>query len=545
MTLRTYHKWIAAVALATVAGFGVTAQAQVEDAFCGPGCDFDAQWFAPVDFDYNCLPIQKDCGYFFNYSKLAWTISGERTTIGQRGLTVPSEVIFPLTAFSEGTPPDPYQVQNGIQEAPPDATIGWGDRYEMGYFSCGKGWMVGVLDGPRNSSTAYYGFDSLQIGNAWPAYTDLALLATDLQGFPPGTGATGVDGSGVEGTRTIFNNIGSSWLSTSRNGFGSVAVNFDAPAGYFLGFRDYHVNGEANAPGPTVAGPGRVVETRTIVIGDGVDGTGITEVTWTADVDALADDLDGDTVGAFFVVRVDDDGDGVIDDDDPIVANGVDFDDLHLFNVFFDNMIVRSITDVRGVELMGTLELDNTHLPVKEQRNHFALGYGVRFFKMKDQFFWDGHGSVLGRTYVDTEADNQIVGPQLRAMWTRQNRKFSTSVDGRFMFGYNVTDRSMTAAMGEDLIPGGLNSLIMGRPTFSRYGAQDNEFSPLVELRAEGRYQATRALALKVGYTAMYVDNVTRASEQIVYRLPDFGLGAAGNQDVFVNGVDFGIELVH
>ncbi|HMP08682.1 MAG TPA: hypothetical protein PJ982_20235, partial [Lacipirellulaceae bacterium] len=127
-------------------------RAQMLDAFCDGCCDHDMQLFAPVDFDYNCLPIRDQCGFFFNYSRLAWTATGERTTIGAKGMTVPSEIIYRQNAFDNGIAPQPYTIQNGIQDAPPDADFGFGHRYEIGYFKGGNSWMVGVLDGPRVTS---------------------------------------------------------------------------------------------------------------------------------------------------------------------------------------------------------------------------------------------------------------------------------------------------------------------------------------------------------------------------------------------------------
>jgi hypothetical protein len=39
------------------------------------------QLFAPVDFDYNCLPIQDECGWIFRYSRVSWHVSSERTPV--------------------------------------------------------------------------------------------------------------------------------------------------------------------------------------------------------------------------------------------------------------------------------------------------------------------------------------------------------------------------------------------------------------------------------------------------------------------------------
>ena len=64
-------------------------------------------------------------------------------------------------------------------------------------------------------------------------------------------------------------------------------------------------------------------------------------------------------------------------------------------------------------------------------------------------------------------------------------------------------------------------------------------------MRAQGSYQLTSAIALKLGYTATFIDNITRGSQVVVYRLPEMGLRRGGNQEIFVSGVDVGIEAVY
>ncbi|MCA9236613.1 MAG: BBP7 family outer membrane beta-barrel protein [Planctomycetales bacterium] len=536
MTFRTLHKWIAAIALAAATGYGPAAHAQVEDAYCGPDCYADAQWFAPVDFDYNCLPIQKDCGYIFNYNRLVWTMSGERVTIGARGATETSEVIYygqtvPLDStgttnpFAEGDPPPPYTITNGVQEAPPDANFGWGTRYEFGYQSGGCSWTVGILDGPSCSATQVYGFNEMVIPNSWPGTDDLPLIDGQLSfnGFQNGNAIVAATGIGA-----LLNGIGSAGYSTSHFGFGSVHVNFSNGGDFLFGFRDYLDQSEAGVG--TIGGPGIQVTALTVVNGQ------VTAVTTLTGGDGIPDNLDGDTVFAYGVL---------VDADDNVIGLITDFGDLANFNVAFDQLTVRNRTETDGVELMKTWDLDNSHLPVKEQRNHFQIGAGVRYLKIKDTFFWDGRGGILGRSYQETIADNNIVGPQIRANWNRQDKKWNLGLDARCMLGYNVTNMNQKAAIGENLAPGQPNSLLYMQPTYASRGGQNNEFSPTVELRAEARYQVTRALALKLGYTAMYVDNITRSSEVVVYQLPDLGLASGGQQDIFINGVDFGFEILH
>ena len=84
----------------------------------------------------------------------------------------------------------------------------------------------------------------------------------------------------------------------------------------------------------------------------------------------------------------------------------------------FERFEVRNFTETDGIELMKTVQLDNRHLPVNRQGEFVELGYGVRFFRLNDEFTFDGDGGILGRTYALTGAENQIVGPQIRGRWS-------------------------------------------------------------------------------------------------------------------------------
>ena len=340
--------------------------------------------------------------------------------------------------------------------------------------------------------------------------------------------------------------MGSADLSTARTGFGSVHVNFITPPGFLLGFRDYHVNGPNNEQAPTTGGPSRQLTEIDVdaEVDQGFAVVEITDGTFTSGADDIVDDLDGDG-GTFFVVRFDSNGDGMIDENDDILGTGVDFEDLHLFNIAFDNVTVRNTIESHSVEIMRFHDLDNNWMFKSRQNNSLLIGYGARFFNFDDYFTWEGKGGMLGHSIVHTVAENQIVGPQIRGAWRSQHGRFGLNIDGRFVFGYNIQDINQDSNIGEDLQPGALNRSITGQPTTTSIARQDNNFSPLVEFRAEGSYQLTGALALRLGYTAMFIDNVTRGSQVVVYSLPDMGIRRGGNQEIFMSGVDVGVEAVY
>ncbi|MCH7751703.1 MAG: BBP7 family outer membrane beta-barrel protein [Planctomycetes bacterium] len=478
----------------------------------------DLQFYSPVDFDFDNRPIGRESGYFFRYDKLSWAFTGEHVTVGDNSLVVQSEVIFRQNPQDQGTAPASYQIINGLQEVPPDAEFAWGERYEMGYFDGGSGWLVGILDGPEVTSQATYGFGTALLGEV---NTDTPEL-------------TAVTGSA---------------------GFGSVHVNFATPPDFLLGFRDYHINGAGNVQSPTLNGPGpRIIEliivnNFTLVSGGFVDPvTGeffsFTSILNDPGIDFVlskiqdgdVDDLDGDLGAGFVVITV----------GGNVVATFVDFDDLHRFNIRFDTFEVRNVTETQGIEIMRTHRLTNRHKMTKHQGNNLDIAYGVRFLRLRDSFFFEGNGGLLGRTFAETSAENQIVGPQIRAKWSRQRGRWNLGVDGRFLFGYNVQDLDQVGAIGELLIPGALNSSAIGQPTAFSYGRQENDFSPMAELRADLSYQVTSSITARLGYTGIFVDNITRASQMVRWALPDMGiLEGSGKQEIFINGVNFGFDVVY
>ncbi|TWT43291.1 BBP7 family outer membrane beta-barrel protein [Botrimarina hoheduenensis] len=555
----------------------------------------DLRWFEPAELDLDGR-IDSQAGFFFRYDKTVWAITGERIEIGSPGLTVASEDIFNgiLTPDEENArnvllqvniqdlavngitpetisaffplqrvdPNDPmsdfvtvtvtvpvdddttrdvevpqldgdsdrldaalsqYQVKNGILDATPDAEFAWGDRYEFGYSDGERGWTIGILDGPEAKSNATYGVPD----TPYTSQTD-----SDQPGVDPAYEDNDIDGDG-DG---VLDGDGPQFGDGHFLGFGSVAVNFELPDPNFLnGFRDY-LNNLAGAQAGTVYGPVYYVGNYGAEQEDSAGDDDTYE-------GAAADDLDGDLFGGSFFILADLNGDGTIDDDERI-AQITDFDDLYTFNVFFDTVTTRNVTEMNGVEWMLTHQIDQSHRLEQGRSDRLQFSYGVRFLRLQDRFSMVGLGSILGRTSVSAEIDNQLVGPQLGLRWTRDRGKWDFSVDGRVMFAYNRADIDQYGVFGEEAIPGALNRSASARTTTSVYGKFEDDFSPLAELRLEARYKLTRALALKIGYTAQYVDNIQRASQSVIYRAPDFGVKDA-RTDILANGVNFGIEFRH
>jgi len=440
-------KWLATLMLI----FACTAEARGQDAFCDDDCDFDAQLFSPVNFDFDCRPIRKDCGYFFRYDKLNWAATGERIPLGDPNVTYVAQSPF-TGGVIPGVAPTPYTIVNGISDTAPFASFAWGERYEFGKFNKNNGWQVTVLDGPEFTSGQNFGF-------------------------------------GVNSNEEIDQ-------PADGLGFGSVYIGFTTTnPDYFVGFVDLMQNDM-----PLI-------------------GVSISQLAGPAIITRFIDDVNGN---------------GIFDAEDTI-----------LFFPVWEQVNVRNVTETNGVELMRTHQLNNRHQMVKRQGSQWGFGYGMRFFRIRDQFSVDAFGGVFGDSNWDTEVDNQIVGPQFQLQWEKQRGRWNFNAEGRVMLGYNIQDLDQIANFGSDLVPGGQNKPVFATPTVSSAGRRDDEFSPVGELRVEASYQVSSAIALRLGYTAMFIDNIRRAANQVRYELPNFGFRDGGTQDIFINGVNVGFDVVY
>jgi len=500
------------VALAT------NASAQENLPFGPSNYESDLQMFAPFDLDLDNMSDDQWSGYFFEYNKLYWGYTGERVTVGSPNVTEVingvqvqgqfAEVIYRDNPQDEGDPPPPHLIQNTLQDVPPKFGFALGNRYELGYQDQGHGWLIGVLDGPELNQTEFYGFGRRADGGL-PPFIDDDYTGPDDEG-PPNRELITAD----PGLRAF--------------GFGSVPILFETPPGYLVGFRDY-LNFLAGATLGTQGGP-------LLYVGN----YGLTQEPDTDDDTIpffrLADDIDEDgTPAAGFLV-------------DPVTGEIIfftDFDDLHNFNVFFNSVTIHNRTETDGVELMYTHHLTNGHYQAKHKNNRLSISYGARFLQLYDQFRVDADGSILGRSFWDTSFTNNIVGPQVAFQWANQRQRWRLSADSRFMAGYNVANWDQIGLMGEELIPGALNRPLYARPTAFAHGLRETEISPIGELRLQASYHVTSSFALKLGYTGTYIGNVRRAAPSVRYFLPDMGYVDNGAEEIFMNGVDFGVEFVH
>ena len=299
----------------------------------------------------------------------------------------------------------------------------------------------------------------------------------------------------------------------AANPTGSVAILFNAPVGYFNGFSDV-----INA---TVGTGEQGGVSRIDANGDGIP-----------DGDGFADDRDDDN-------RHGPDGNDPMNTDTPgPVAGPTDFDDLVTFLPTFQTVTMRNYTRLRGIELMKMYRF--------KPRNGggvLEFYYGARYVKFRDNFRVDTTGGTLGTSFWDTTMSNNLVGPQLGFKYQKGRGRWTMNSQGRFLFGYNVQDWDQSGQVGSNIVAGAHNSPLFFNPHAFKHGRQEQNFSPMAEMRLEASYQLTQAISFKLGWTGTYIGNVRRASTSVNYTLPNMGFVDNGTQDIFINGANIGFEI--
>ena len=132
--------------------------------------------------------------------------------------------------------------------------------------------------------------------------------------------------------------------------------------------------------------------------------------------------------------------------------------------------------------------------------------------------------------------------------WFQPWGRFGISAEGRFTAGINAQSVNQTGLLASQLIAGGNvapEPTLMSATSFS-HSSHWVEFSPIVELRVEAHMQLTNLIAVKAGYTGIFVNNVVRAADMVDYTLPSLGItrNLNGNlQPLYAQGLTLSIEI--
>jgi hypothetical protein len=222
-----------------------------------------------------------------------------------------------------------------------------------------------------------------------------------------------------------------------------------------------------------------------------------------------------------------------------------------LYNITMSNTV-----DNWGVELMYLHRLRTSHCG-----GTFEFFAGARYMEFNDGFNFQagddpgGHTvpSFLANSFWFTSAENHLVGPEVGLRWSKKEGRWMFSTEARFMAALNMQTFHQDVNLGPNLNPGGNSGSALYtpatlEPASASNNANLNEFSPLVELRLEGRYQITSMISFHAGWTGFWMDNIARANGVIDYNIQNPVMGfdfSSGNnkQNVLVNGVTIGFDI--
>ncbi len=173
---------------------------------------------------------------------------------------------------------------------------------------------------------------------------------------------------------------------------------------------------------------------------------------------------------------------------------------------------------------------------------------GVRYLEFNERFSVtanratagddDEDGPTLDRNW-STSSQNHLIGPQLGLRWFRQWSRWQASSEIRYFAGFNSQNFHQQGQIDV------LDNLVISRGSFNSV-EYDSEFCHTVELRIELKYQVTRAIFFKVGWTGMWMDRIARAPNMVSYDDPINGVAInplRHQEDVFLNGLNIGVTL--
>jgi hypothetical protein len=274
-----------------------------------------------------------------------------------------------------------------------------------------------------------------------------------------------------------------------------------------------------------------------------------------------------------------------------------DFDDLHTFNIAFNQIGIARQSGLRGFDEGGVVWLRENggvrpspdrvraqrteaaiaNLPIDTpevrrgtgsrtvfvrvprrsylvpQYSKFAanrrgsgvgLTYGFYEGALYDRFRFDGEGGILGRTYSDTRADNVIDGSQVGVVGYYTIGPLTFYAHNLLVIGINDGELRQDNGIGAELVPGATNRLLYAQPTYSYHQATFAQVVPTVVSWAEANLQITKHTSFKVALSSIFMNNILMAQDRVRYYLPDMGFRDPGNQNFTQQTLYCGVEIV-
>ncbi|MBN2577930.1 MAG: BBP7 family outer membrane beta-barrel protein [Pirellulales bacterium] len=217
----------------------------------------------------------------------------------------------------------------------------------------------------------------------------------------------------------------------------------------------------------------------------------------------------------------------------------------------WDTLSGNNSTRYWSIEWMYIYRPQPTH-----HNSYFEFFIGPRYFEFDDSFNVDATGGILSDSMWNTNAENHVIAGQVGARWFHKTGRWMLSTEGRLWAGLNCQNFTEEGVLGTLLpspseVHADFTPLLMSPMAFF-HTAFKREFNPGVELRVDLRYQLTRAISVRAGWTGMWMDRVARAAGMVDYTLQrsaeglpaGFGLLTDQNrQNVWINGFTIGLDI--
>lgn len=226
-------------------------------------------------------------------------------------------------------------------------------------------------------------------------------------------------------------------------------------------------------------------------------------------------------------------------DGTPDVGAATDTNDMIVYLQTFSQVASTNKLTMQNFELNRLLRL-----PGHNWNSELDYYYGVRYLKVRDEYNVTASGGFLDQSFWHAASDNNLIGPQIGARWSRRAKAIGFSVDGRFLAAYNQQDNDLRGGYASNLSTFGAANAPAALTRLSFIDGFGNDaFSAAGELRADMVLKMSRSWAFKVGYTGLIIDNISRASPKIVYALPASSLqDVDSNTTLLSHGINFGLE---
>ncbi len=188
--------------------------------------------------------------------------------------------------------------------------------------------------------------------------------------------------------------------------------------------------------------------------------------------------------------------------------------------VTFTNVLLRNDIAVFSIETEYMGRSEQLH------NGGFLEWYiGPRYIEYNNTFTVNAQGSTtLADSFWITEAQNHIIAGQIGARWWKKQGRWMLNTEGRFLAGLNCQNVHQTGELGTGpapIVPGVTDSgqpFFLG-PTSINHNEFIREFTPGLELRIDARYQITRSVSFRIGWTGFWLDRIAQGSDMINYTL--------------------------